>query len=330
MDIPEELKYLAPYVQRGQELAAREPIVSYFAQYYAVKLAISKGPKKKTLGVDNEVITNDLVGYAHVENFALKVFLSADNEDRSGNASKKTAKTFLASSVFLELLKVFGEVDAEVEGKIKYAKWKAADIMKAIREGRTPIPGAPGENENIEQQTELPDLSTTADVDSEGITATSATTLQSQPPPSISDFPSPPANFTEPFSPSPRVVNNEDLHIPPPPTVTSSSSSLSVSPNISTTTSVHPVNQNNHSSAISPTLSTSRVPTMVATPTADPSVSSTTVNQQTIGQKEIEAAQKKAKWAISALNYDDVATARLQLLDALNELGFNLQNNFGY
>ncbi|CAO3617006.1 unnamed protein product [Cunninghamella blakesleeana] len=365
MDIPEDLKYITPFIQRGQELATREPIISYYAQYYAVKLAISRGPsnkatngylshlldtleeKKKALGTDNEVITNDLVGYAHVENFALKVFLSADNEDRSGNATKKTAKTFLASSVFLELLKVFGDVDPEIEGKIKYSKWKAADIMKAIREGRTPTPGAPGENtEDDETETTMdPNLATTADVDSEDPSLQS----QPQPPPAISDFPSPPSNFSEPFSgASPKIINNRDIHIPPSPQLPSHSSSTSVpsapspssiSPNISTTTSIHPINQNSISN-ITPSSSTSRVPppssSAIATaPTADLNVSSTTTlnansYNQTIGSKEIEAAQKSAKWAISALNYDDIATARLQLLNALNDLGFNQQNNFGY
>jgi vacuolar protein sorting-associated protein VTA1 len=69
---------------------------------------------------ENEVITDDTIGYAHVENFALKIFLSADNEDREGKASKyrglirKTAKSFLAASIFLELLKIFGELDTDV------------------------------------------------------------------------------------------------------------------------------------------------------------------------------------------------------------------------
>jgi len=36
----------------------------------------------------NEAITNDTVGYAQVENFALKVFVNADNEDRAGKANK--------------------------------------------------------------------------------------------------------------------------------------------------------------------------------------------------------------------------------------------------
>jgi vacuolar protein sorting-associated protein VTA1 len=79
MEIPDELKYLAPYIQRGQELNNREPIVAYYgkeaspilqnmevtfhsmspfshsssslAHYYAVKLAISRGPSNKATQV---------------------------------------------------------------------------------------------------------------------------------------------------------------------------------------------------------------------------------------------------------------------------------------
>lgn len=68
MEVPPDLKYIVPYIQRAQELAGREPIVSYYglysiaitrqstvfpnagvyiAQYYAATLAISRGPKNK-------------------------------------------------------------------------------------------------------------------------------------------------------------------------------------------------------------------------------------------------------------------------------------------
>ncbi|KAI8929796.1 Vta1 like-domain-containing protein [Entophlyctis helioformis] len=158
---PEDLKFIGTYLQRAKELQTREPIVAYYCNYYAAKQAIEKGStskdsqmfllslldaleqdKKNLAG--NEAIANDVVGYAHIENFALKVFINADNEDRNGMASKKTAKTFLAASIFLELLKTFGELDPEIQQKIKYAKFKAADIIKALKEGRTPTPGPPG------------------------------------------------------------------------------------------------------------------------------------------------------------------------------------------
>lgn len=42
---------------------------------------------KKQLG-DNEAVTQEIVGSAHLENYALKMFLYADNEDRAGRFHK--------------------------------------------------------------------------------------------------------------------------------------------------------------------------------------------------------------------------------------------------
>lgn len=62
---------------------------------------------------------------------------------------RATAKRFLAAANFLEVLSVFSQPASELilpgestnSEKIKYAKWKAADIAKAYREGRKPTPG---------------------------------------------------------------------------------------------------------------------------------------------------------------------------------------------
>ncbi|KAI9268391.1 Vta1 like-domain-containing protein [Helicostylum pulchrum] len=312
MEIPADLKFITPYVQRGQELMARDPVVSYYAQYYAAKLAISRGPRnketneylthlldalenqKKTIG-ENEAITDDLVGYAHVENFALKIFLNADNEDRSGKASKKTAKTFLAASIFLELLKTFGDLDPEVEAKIKYSKWKAADIMKALREGRTPTPGAPGEeiSDNV---------------------------------PSISEFPSPPSNFTAPLPHQPNHTpevpqSPPQFPVTPQPTISQ--------PTISQPTVSQPtVSQPTVSSPQPPTPPAASIPQVAPVPQAHIPQISTPVDKVT--EEKVASAQKNARWAISALDYEDIKTARLQLLLALNDIGFNQENNFGY
>ncbi|KAJ3345973.1 hypothetical protein HDU83_003540 [Entophlyctis luteolus] len=164
--VPDAFKSITAFVQRADELAVREPVVSYYCNFYAVKLAIDinashQSPECQTylLGMldtleaakaalkDNEAITNDVVGYAHIENFALKIFNAADTEDvgRAGKASKKTAKSFLAASTFLEVLKVFGAVDESVEEKIRYGRFKAVDILKALKEGRQPTPGTGGE-----------------------------------------------------------------------------------------------------------------------------------------------------------------------------------------
>jgi vacuolar protein sorting-associated protein VTA1 len=57
----------------------------------------------------HDVIANDVASAAYVENFALKIFAIADNEDRSGRTTKGTAKKFLAAVTFLELLKDFDD-----------------------------------------------------------------------------------------------------------------------------------------------------------------------------------------------------------------------------
>ncbi|RHZ84818.1 hypothetical protein Glove_74g185 [Diversispora epigaea] len=161
MSVPEELKFINTFLQRAQELQKREPVIAYYCNYYSAKLALEKGTKekeskaflakildlleqeKKNIG-DNEAVTNDIAGEAYVENFALKVFLNADNEDRAGKASRKTAKNFLAAAIFLELLKIFGELSSENQEKIKYSKWKATQIIKALKDGQIPTPGPPG------------------------------------------------------------------------------------------------------------------------------------------------------------------------------------------
>lgn len=44
----------------------------------------------KTEHSENDAITSEVVGQAHMENYALKVFLFADNEDRAGRFNKYT------------------------------------------------------------------------------------------------------------------------------------------------------------------------------------------------------------------------------------------------
>ncbi|KAF7731244.1 hypothetical protein EC973_000660 [Apophysomyces ossiformis] len=330
------------------------------AHYYAVKLAISRGPSNKDtktyLGqlldsleqrkvalAGNEAITDDIAGYAYVENFALKVFLNADNEDRAGNASKKTAKNFLAASTFLELLKTFGELDpeagVEVEEKIKYAKWKATDIMKALREGRRPVSGPPG-GDQVDD----------AEMQQESLPSAIVPEVTFQQTPSIAEFPTPPSNFTAPL-PTPSTASQEqqpeapsppapsttqphsfDMLPPPPPTAIPGPSFQPPTPVTPTETGqIHPSappSTNGTSSTNLPAFMPSAQQTQVSSTTTAPQrVSSGTIIPD---PATIASAQKKAKWAISALNYDDVPTARLQLLGALEDLGFNQSNNFGF
>ncbi|OSC99459.1 DUF605-domain-containing protein [Trametes coccinea BRFM310] len=164
--IPPELKSVTPYLQRADELIAKEPVIAYWCAYYAAQQGISLKVKdanarhfllellnllenmKAELGA-NDAVHDEPASAAYVENFALRVFAAADNEDRKGSATRNTARKFLAAANFLELLRVFESDKAgidlpSIEEKIKYAKWKAADISKALREGRQPTPGPAG------------------------------------------------------------------------------------------------------------------------------------------------------------------------------------------
>lgn len=130
---PNDLKSLAPFLQRAHETKSADPALSYWCNYHAAQLGIpllslletsSKAflfqlmdtleEQKKTL-IDNDVVNgDDIVAKAYVENVALKVFAGADNEDRSGKASKATARRFLAAANFIEVLSNFGPLERDV------------------------------------------------------------------------------------------------------------------------------------------------------------------------------------------------------------------------
>ncbi|CDS82074.1 uncharacterized protein SPSC_02894 [Sporisorium scitamineum] len=164
---PAELKAALPFVQRANELRTADKVIAYWCCYYAAQLGIAGNAKDneskmyllalmdtledlKAKLTDNDAVTNDAASSAYVENFALKVFVGADNEDRAGKATRATPKKFLAASQFMELLKIFGTLEPEMHEKIKYAKWKAADIAKAFKEGRKPQPGPAGGDPKLE------------------------------------------------------------------------------------------------------------------------------------------------------------------------------------
>ncbi|KAL4070632.1 DUF605-domain-containing protein [Scleroderma citrinum] len=214
------LKGIAPFLQRAEELVEREPIIAYWCAYYAAQLGISSKAKdsaSRTLLFDlltalerlkNEIGPNDAVDMeaasgAYVENFALKVFKAADDEDRAGRATKATAKKFLAASNFFEVLKIFpkSEISETTEAKIKYAKWKAADIAKAFREGRKPVAGPAASEVN-------PDL-----VASELSASFQPSTKTSPPVPQPPT--TPPKTFREP-SPSTGLARSPRRKSPPP------------------------------------------------------------------------------------------------------------------
>lgn len=161
MALPPQLKSIQHYLRSAQEHEKREPVVAYYCRLYAMQTGMkldSKTPEcrvflvklmdqlemMKTALSDNESITQEVVGNAHVENYALKMFLYADNEDRSGRFHKNMIKSFYTSSLLFDVLSVFGELSDENIQQRKYAKWKAAYIHNCLKNGETPQSGPIG------------------------------------------------------------------------------------------------------------------------------------------------------------------------------------------
>ncbi|OSX67335.1 hypothetical protein POSPLADRAFT_1042568 [Postia placenta MAD-698-R-SB12] len=228
--VPPELKSISPYLQRADEVSSKDPVMSYWCAYYAAQAGISLKLKESTsrkflftlLGVlehlkedlgHNDAVEDESAAAAYVENFALKVFTMADSEDRRGQATRGTAKKFLAAANFLEILRTFEKDKAESVSadsnaeKIRYSKWKAADIAKAFREGRKPTPGPAGGDPSPEPDVIVPSSASPppqAYSPPESVAGTSALAPMrtTPPPPSIVDLPSPQQNsFFQQVSP---------------------------------------------------------------------------------------------------------------------------------
>ncbi|KAL6596636.1 hypothetical protein ACP70R_047279 [Stipagrostis hirtigluma subsp. patula] len=157
----EPAKGLLPYLQRADELQKHEPLVAYYCRLYAMEKGLRIPQKERTkttnsilvslmnqLEKDKKSLTLGPDDHLHLEGFALNVFAKADKQDRAGRADINTAKTFYAASIFFEILNQFGELQPDIEQKQKYAIWKAAEIRKALKEGRRPEAGPPGEDKD--------------------------------------------------------------------------------------------------------------------------------------------------------------------------------------
>ncbi|KAK6501831.1 hypothetical protein TWF481_009653 [Arthrobotrys musiformis] len=154
-EMPPSMKGFAQFVTKAEEMKKADPVISYYCYVYIVQQALAKGLTKGAEGAytghimdileqrkvelaDNEAVGDDLVGKIYVEQFANKIFGNAENTQNARRCTKVTAATFLAASVFLEILRVFGDLDAETSKKITFAKWSAARILKALKTNEDP------------------------------------------------------------------------------------------------------------------------------------------------------------------------------------------------
>ncbi|XP_054008614.1 vacuolar protein sorting-associated protein VTA1 homolog isoform X1 [Hylaeus anthracinus] len=167
-EIPPPLKSLQQSLKIASTHDQRDPVVSYWCRLYALQRGLklsTKTPEEtnfllklidwlettKKESRDNEAITNDIAAQAHLENWALKLFLYADENDRASNFGKNVVQSFFTAGILYDVLTVFGELTEEAAQNRKYAKWKAAYIHNCLKNGETPVPGPIDDNtENID------------------------------------------------------------------------------------------------------------------------------------------------------------------------------------
>lgn len=155
---PEGLKSIQPYLKIAEEHEKRDPAITYWCRLFAVQSGLKinlKSPEvsgflinlmdwlettKKSRN-DDETISNDVVAQAHIENYAYKLFMWADNEDRSGRFNKNVVKAFYTAGFIYDIVNTFGEPSEEVLHHRKYSKWKSTYIHNCLKNGITPIAG---------------------------------------------------------------------------------------------------------------------------------------------------------------------------------------------
>ena len=64
---------------------------------------------------ENDAVVNEVVASAHIENYAMKLFLYADKSDRAGNFTKSVVKSFYSAGILFDVMQCFGEVTPEVK-----------------------------------------------------------------------------------------------------------------------------------------------------------------------------------------------------------------------
>ncbi|TAQ86901.1 hypothetical protein B7494_g4785 [Chlorociboria aeruginascens] len=174
--IPAKLKAadLTRFIVRAAQLEVVKPVVAYWCEYWIVNQILSKElhnddpetlqyttalmDKLEQIKADNtmnDAIVDDVAGRAYVEQFALETFQRADKTVQANKVTKQTVDTFQAAATFLELVNIWSPPDAETQAKIKYAKWNAVRIVKALKEGKDPNESNP-KTEKAEEN--LPEL----------------------------------------------------------------------------------------------------------------------------------------------------------------------------
>lgn len=253
--------------------------------------------------------------------------------------------TFQAAATFFDLLNmpIWAPVDPELAAKSKYAKYHAVRIARAIKAGEDPNDSNPvAEEPAADEQTGMEGLERTVSG-----AAYQQPTVESAP---ESKQPSPPGSVSQHFSPasatplapaaaSPSAATDASRsgsvgggYFPSVPTFTSDSAqpaAPTAAPDVTSPADFYnqPPQTSTTVPATAPTFA-APIPTRATAPPTTipqnaplPPVQAVPAGGYRTDDDSMTLATKHAKWAISALNFEDVNTAVKELRLALQTLG---------
>lgn len=351
-----KIKEITPFAVRAAQLEKHKPIVSYWCNYYIIDQILSKGlhsaddecmqyttalmdklEQTKTEQAGNDAIVDDIAAKAYIEQFALDTFQRADDAIHSNKASRQTIDTFQAAVTFFDLLSmsIWAPIDPDITAKSKYAKFHAVRIAKAIKAGEDPNDSNPVQEEvpiapiqdtyhppTVESAPESQYPSRPASVTQPELTTIAPPTAQDAVSPVESTNPRQnsvgggyfPSAATFASDPAPSIAPATNPATPFVPSVTTPAVDAPVSPSQYYTQPTRP-------SVPIPMHSPPVVPPPAVAPVPLPPVQPVAPGTYRTDDDSITLAQKHAKWAMSALNFEDVDTAVKELRLALQTLG---------
>ncbi|KAJ5245890.1 Vacuolar protein sorting-associate Vta1 N-terminal [Penicillium chermesinum] len=389
------------FALRAVQIEKVKPVVAYWCNFHIVNQIIERGlhntddeiktyttnlvdklEQFKSENPDNETITDNVAASAYVEQFGLEVFGRAEAAMAANKVTKQTADTFQAAATFLELCQVWGDLDPEIAGRIKFAKYHAVRIVKAIKAGEDPNDTNPAPKEEEEATIDKPDVQAfdesvaeqaskprqasveeiSDEADRVGRQLAHQSSLdESLHPSRTSSVPRPPAQAaTPPEIPSvpqnaPGTPGREmnidsvpgELSLPSAPDALGGPSSIPQLPDTPGSSYAHvpspsqpdsfqsfppptaspSVPAPDPASFYSPSNASAHIPAPAAAANPRPAFSPAPVApapavssqlSHTVDDNAIALAQKHARWAVSAMTFDDVDTAIKELRNSLS------------
>ncbi|KAJ6101909.1 Vacuolar protein sorting-associate Vta1 N-terminal [Penicillium sp. IBT 16267x] len=386
------------FALRAAQLEKAKPVIAYWCNYHIVNQIIARGlhtsseevklytadlmdklEQFKNENPENETVTDSVAANAYVEQFGVEVFDRAQAAMTANKVTKQTGDTFLAAATFLELCQIWGDMDPEIAGRIKFAKYHAIRITKAIKAGEDPNASNPApQEEEDEAQVESSDIQAFDESVAEQAAKPRQASVEEIPdesdrlgrhmahqssldeslhpsrtsslPPSAAaappEIPSVPQNA--PGSPPQRMdldSQSSGLELPSTPGTIGNSASLPQLPDTPGSINKNRAPSNAFRSFPPPSspsvagpdpasfydasTASAHIPAPAAAPTGPPSFTppvapapaASSQPSHTVDDNAITLAQKHARWAVSALTFDDVHTAIKELKNSLKYLG---------